>query len=797
MAIPIIKSDGEGQFIRPRDEIDPKVKQGKPEYALSFCQYVYDNYRMNASAINSAMLDRFRKNLEYAEGRQSTEKYKNWIVGISNKNSPTVPAGVDESTQNVLMDFIEEDVAMDQINFDEVFSPAPKYVANIIGIMQSQEHNVTVEATDERSGSLRDDMKWDSWVRNELKAELKKFNLMMEIPDFNEEEIKPSSIGELELFENIGAFKLAYEIGMEKLIEHTENISNFNLIKDELIADFAVYGFAAMMNYQDPNTGKFVEKHVELEDVILENSKKRDYSDSTWGGVIEWYTIHELRLHTELEEEDLLTLVDTYKGEYGNPDNYEVELVTGANGAYYKYDDFRIPVLHAFWKTIDSEYYTTKSKNGKEKTYYEPWRDGNPKVFNNDNKKTSRTDIRRIYHGRWIMNSEFVFDYGILPNSPYNYGKKDTEFPIRLYRVKGKPKIESMIPIFDQIYLTYIKMQNNIAKAPPPGLAIEMSSVENIKWGNKKLTPKAVVQIRTVSGNYLYRLSPKGLPGGRYLQGGNNFKPFEELRGGLGTAVADGIQALEFFYKQLDVISGIDALTSANVTPSRDTGKAVSEMAQAATSNVLKPIYTGYLTLREQSARCVAWMIHSFLDAYDDLRECPYYKALGLSNLLAVKQASKDLPPDYGFVIENRPTQAEKQTIYEAAKAGLAGGKNGIPALTFSEYSFIIRYLNTGRSIKYIEIWMAKKEQEAQMLQQKQAEQAQRIQGEENRKLEEAKQTTQADKIKLENEAQIQLERVKGEEERKTDDNRHKNEMELARMQIRLNLLQKNNTQNN
>ena len=39
----------------------------------------------------------------------------------------------------------------DNMNFEDIFSPAPKYINNIVGIMEAQDHDVVVEATDENS----------------------------------------------------------------------------------------------------------------------------------------------------------------------------------------------------------------------------------------------------------------------------------------------------------------------------------------------------------------------------------------------------------------------------------------------------------------------------------------------------------------------------------------------------------------------------------------------------------------------------------------------------------------------
>ena len=793
MSIPLFDTYKEGGYLRPNEDIDPKLKSNDPTYCLNWAKYIYSAYVTGRSAITPEKIERIRKNRMYAEGRQDTSVYRDWIFGKRGKSKPTIPI-VDKDTNELVSDMIEENLAEKNLNFDEVFSPLPKYVSNIIGIMASQEHDIVVDAEDENSGTLKEEMKFEAWIREELKPVLEEFNIMLNIPDATQQQVKPKSLEELELFENIGAFKLPYEVAMEKLLSHTEFISKYEkLIKENIIADFVTIGMSATATYFDFNSGKVKYKWVDVEDLILENSRLNDFSDSSWGGYIEYYTVHQIRMETGLKEDDIYQLASKYVNMFGNPGSISPDMVDGR----YNYDDFQIPVLHAIWKAVDTEYYTKKTKDGITSYHYEPYRTTKkgkpipPKVYNKENKKTSKTSIRRLYHARWIIDTDYLFDYGIVTNTPYNYGTNDVEFPISMYKIKGKPPIESMIPVEDQIYLSYIKLQSAIAKAAPPGLAIDMNSLDNITWGNKKIKPRDSIKIYTVSGNIFYRLTPKGLPG--MGNGGSPPTPITELKGGLGTAVADGIRAIEFLYHQLDVISGIDGITSANTTPSRDTGKAVSEMAIAATSNTLKPIYSGYIDLKERNAKCAGWMIAANLEAYDDVKESPYFRAVGEGNLLAIKAASNFPPAVYGFRIEARLTEQQKQMMLAAAQAGLAGGKNGIPALTYSEYSFIVRHLTTGKSVKYIEMWMAKKEQERAIAEQKAAQEAQITQGKLTQELEQQKEESERALIQMQTEKELKIIAAKGEEERKTIREKYKYEGQILNKQLIMNNLNNQN----
>jgi len=762
MAIPLVTGYG-GTFLKPNDSIDPNKKVNDPSYALAFSEFIYSQYYKDNSAIKADMAARFVRNRSYAVGRQDTSIYKNWIFGVKEKspNIPTSPAA-----QNLVNELKLEDTGLMNVNFDDILSPIPKYIDNVIGIMRTQNHNVVVNAIDERSGATKEKMKFRSWVLEQLKPWLIRFNTAMGIPNPEAPPVRPQTPQEMELFENIGAFKLVAEIAMEKLLAHTNEIAKIDdETKDDLVYDFFVDGFGCIVTEQDTVSGKFIPKRKDVLEIILEDSKLTDFSDATWGGVIEWYTVHQLSIETGWEDDDLKELASGYAGLYGNPEITDTSVENGSDG----FTDFRVPVLHSFWKSIDEEYYSEREgKNGVIKTYEPYIRGGKVPPRERKNRKLEKVSIRRLYHAKWVIGSDKVFDYGIVTNTPYNFEKNDVEFPIQLFRMKGKPKIESMIPIEDQIYLTFIKTQNSIAVAKPPGVAVEWTSLQNLKYGKKKLHPFDALKIYNLKGDFFYKLAPNNIPGnnsGRFVG-----TPITELRGGLGTAIADGISALEFLYKQLDIMTGLDSLTMANVTPNSGMGKGVTEMAVSATSNSLRPIYNGYLTLKLNADRVVLWETQAMLSAYTekDVDSCPYYHALGKANMLALLAASTYPITVYGLSVEAQPNDFEKQSFLSAAQAALAGGKNGIPAITFSEYSFIVRYLNSKNSIKYLELWMAKKEQDRALKEQEIAQANSQFQAKKEQETAALKAQQEKELYTLKTDSELEVIKAKGEEDRKT-----------------------------
>jgi hypothetical protein len=285
-------------------------------------------------------------------------------------------------------------------------------------------------------------------------------------------------------------------------------------------------------------------------------------------------------------------------------------------------------------------------------------------------------------------------------------------------------------------------------------LKIEFGSIENLSYdGTTSLTARDVIKIYSQTGNIIYRLQPT-------VPGINNpawTNPIEELRGGVGTAIEDAIRALELFYRQLDIISGIDPVTSVSKFPEERQGKAVTEIAVSATSNTLRPLYSAYLSLKQAQAKCDTFMINSLFVAYDNDRESnPYNGVIGQEFLDAIYEAADFPPIRFGFKMLPKANDQQKQEVILAAREALTG-RNEVPLITYSEYLFLIEQLDTDDGLKFVRLFLSYREgikkKEASML----AEKAQVVQGEQNRMLEQSKLQGEIAKIQANEQKEINV----------------------------------------
>src|SRR5574343_341338 len=227
--------NGEG-CIRPSDFIDPRQKATDPAYSLGWCKYVFNNYTQGVCGIKPDDITKFERLRSYALGRQDTNQYKDTFLGSTNSSSPSFPVtDVDTNTATLS----QSRQGWVDVNFEEVFNPLPSIIAKIQGIMSSNEHSVFVEAQDEKSMTLRETEKAMSLVRNMMQSWRQAMETKLGIPQQGEQKPLPKSVEELPIFESMGSFKLPYEIGMERALDHTEYISDYKKIKRAMIFDMA------------------------------------------------------------------------------------------------------------------------------------------------------------------------------------------------------------------------------------------------------------------------------------------------------------------------------------------------------------------------------------------------------------------------------------------------------------------------------------------------------------------------------------------------------------------------------
>jgi len=743
---------------RPNDDVSPVKKQKDPKYTTTWLKYIYSqhiNGRTGIKYANSGTIDTMRA---YAYGRQNPAIYKKWFQAEDN-NTAAYASSVDTASGNEQSRLNKSRKHFMDVDFDTIYSPAPKYMNNLLGRFMKINLDVTVEALDEKSGMEKEMNKWRKWAQAKSAAMVAKVNAIRG-QDPGEQQLMPESIEELNLMSEMGMFKTVYEVAMEKALEFTSEISEEEEIKQKVLHDIITANIGCYMDYVDTTDGLVKYRYIDPGDLAIEYSSRDDFSKSRYGGYMVDFRVADLRDKLpNVTEAELQGLCERYAGKYGNPGEvdskfYEAEEVWG-------YDNFHVPVFYGAFLTTDKHHYTERvNSKGEKITTPEPEdEEGNIKPKSGKNRKTYPMYIKRVYEGYWVVGTEHVFDYGIMGDQPYDMKKRQPVLPFHIIKIKGKSIMEQMAPMLDQCQMTYLRLQNAIAKAPPPGLKIDIGKMKNMKIGKNKWTPLDLIKLYTQTGHMLYDSSiNRGqlMPGQQATDPG---KAIEELTGGVGTAINDAIRSFEMAFQSISELTGIDRASAVSPQDSRTTA-AETKISATGTADTLFLIISSWAKLKKKAANCAALRIQSRCN----VDSSPYLEPLGGAMVEAIKLAASVPPVVNGIFIKAQPTDDEKADILQKVDLGIQSG-----ILTMSQALFIEDTLRTGGGINYAQRYLAYLEGKSQK---QQAEAAQANQEADTKK--------QMMVMEQKAKAEAELEVLKGEIERQNKT--HEVNEEIRRM---------------
>jgi hypothetical protein len=672
----------------PTHDIDPEKKL-KPEWALAWCEAIYAAYVSDQCAIKFTELDRLRTLRNYGNGEQSPEPYKDRI-------SPKQP-----DPQNPGQ-FIRKGL----MNIDWTpFSIAPKFKDIILGKYDDIELEPVASAIDPTSAQEKESRKWKLWVEAQFGNKEAAVKEALGIPH-QPSELIPESREELEMLDDMGYFKLECETVIEKALLFTYEMSELPEIKRKIIEDFIDLKRACFQDYTDTMSGKAMIKYIDPLKLIIEYSRDTNHKNSRYVGHFEDYTILDLRLETGWSEEKIKEIAKKYEGVGTNPKGIQYE--HNAQLGTYTYDNFTVTVMVAEWFSKDKEYQTTRTNKNGEKIKY---KSDYGKVHNSEKKKTEVTETKTVYTSKWIVGTKEIFSNG-LQHDIIRPSENEAVFSYHYKQLPGRSLTDRAIQNYDNLAIGWYKFQNALAKAAPPGLAIEFNSLQNITLGKDKINPLELLRLYSESGHLLYRAVTINSFSNNTLG-----KPVTNLTGGMGTALTEFIQIFDLNVRAIQELIGLNRASDAgNVNPNLPVKTA--EMQLDATANALKPIYSGYVTLKERVSRNVTLRIQLLIQFSDKAYE-GYYSVIGKPGLQIFKIAKDDVRATYGIKIQMKPTSQMKTDIRNAAMESMRAGKNGVEGvtgITLKDYFMINRVIESG-NLRLAESLLSYREKKAREMQ--------------------------------------------------------------------------------
>lgn len=718
----------------PRHDIDPDKKEDA--WHLSWAKYIYSQDINGFSPIYSRR-DDFATLRKYSNAEQDQEKYMDILIGKKQKG---------ESKRKGYMN----------VNW-EIFSIAPKFKNVVLNFFEEVDYEIMADAVDENSITEKEDMKWDLWFEKEYSELISIISAVTETqmpaPSF-----LPKSKEELELYGAMGGFKLNNEVAVEKLLDFVDDVSNKEEVSRRVREDFYVLNIGAVRDYVEPDTQQVRYKRLDpARLIILGGGETNNFENATAFGYYVNYSIADIRLASGLEEDELMSIATQYNGKYTNTYRDFSFFHNEEDENKFAYDDIVVPVVECEFVSVDTRYRTKrKTKYGDTLNFPEKF----GKVHNDETRQTSKIDIKVWRKVSWIVGTDHVFDWGLQNDIPRPIlNPKEAYSSFHVYQVKGKSIQAQINPILDALQLTWLKYQNLKATGKFSGVSIEFSSIQNLSLGGKKLSPLDVLKIYTQQNTLLYKSTTHA---GQFYSGG---KPVDAIPGNIAS---DTAALINWFKTDLDLlreVTGINQVMAAS-DPNPEVGLGQSQMAMTSASNSLKTIIYAWKSLYGNMMRNAALRLQ--IVAKNDAGDKMYSDIIGRESWRAFKIGASKPMASYGIKLNPRLTQKEKQEIEIKLEEAIKGGKNGNASITMSEYFAVKRMIESGTSIKYIQVFLAdreriKNERELQL----QRENMQ-INSDNAIKQEKAKEETTINLYKIKTDDDIRKIRATEEEKRKT-----------------------------
>jgi hypothetical protein len=455
-------------------------------------------------------------------------------------------------------------------------------------------------------------------------------------------------------------------------------------------------------------------RYVDPEDLVIQYSKYEDYRDAEYAGEFKEMTISELRRNLLKEgytEEEISDIAHRYVGFAGNPKKNEwKDYNTMTKNRTYGYDHFRVCVFSYEWVDHSKEK-RIRYKNKYGKIRWLPYKEGQ-KLGNRE--KLVTTAKRTLYQGNWIVGTEHVFDYGPVYYQPRPQPNK-IELTYKVVKFEGKSITGTLMPVYDNIQIGWLRYQNALNTVFEKGFAVDWRMLQNISDGKKKFSAEEAIKMWKETGILPFMSTAPG----QYYKGGS-VVPVHELPGGMGDSLNEAIGRLNVQMKLIEDLTGLSPV-ALGATPDPDAPVGTTEHSLRATHNALKPMMRGVFYLKSNLGVITGSRIQQLLK-YDAQSKKQYVKVVGNQDVESVIMA-KNHSVEYGYRMEARPTMAEKQQLLRSAEIAMAPGRNGMPGLEFSDYTYIVERLLSGGNLKEIRLYLvnAQKRNKRQQFQEQMA----------------------------------------------------------------------------
>lgn len=680
-----------------------KAEYAKPKYSMPYgknlskdeskyfqaaAEGIYSLYTRGLTGITPENIAEINLLRQYGEGGQSESLYMNLIMG-----SPEVASPVSSPVTSVDTQLTQERemVRKGYMNLLwDIVSPSDKIVSALVGKLSKIIPDIRIDTIDPDSVDKKEDMKYGiaRYLENKDFEDL--YSHMAGLPTQKPEtDVMPENMQELDLLDQEGNIRLPYAIAMEQISIATEKLSDWEGIKERIYQDLINIKIAGAYPSYDEASDTVRLNYLDPAMSIIQYSRHPDFRDSEYGGIFEYVQARELVEKGVIKDRDeLRKIANSYTGMLGNPAVINVSPnISTVDPDFIEFDEFKVLVLKAYWLDLDEKKdmkITNKFGGTKIVPFTEETKSKNAEV--------RVTDIRKLYNCKWVVGTEYVYDWGVFEDM-VRKNKNEVNFPMFMIRMSGRSIMKQIRPFIDGLMLNWLRYQDAVASAKKAGYAIDYNAIVNLKSGGGKNPEQETIKRLFQTGIIIFKgTSPSGRP--------NTYqKPVYDIGGGVLGQIQEFIASFQFNTNLIENYTGINPLVLGGGAE-KNVALGAQEMSVAGTDNVLQPMVNAFISIMRKSFDyTVDWI--QLLLKYNGAAEEAYRGIVGQRNIVVLKEAEAN-HARYGTFITPAITDFEKGRILQSAETALASGRNGQPGITEADYVSILDGLQSRRSLKLI-----------------------------------------------------------------------------------------------
>lgn len=638
----------------------------------------------------------------YSDGLQPTDKYKDWMFG--KKKGPKGSASTGNQFEN---EFLRKGYANVDYTVD---SPAPTFKSTILSVLSNSDYKVQAVSLSTGSIAEKKKRKFRLYFDSRFKALRESAGLPLPVLPW-----EPRNLEELELYERLGGIKLTFEMALEDICSHVFEISDWTGIRQKGIEDELDLNFVCGKVYTCEKSGATKIKHIKPQNLVM-SWVDEDSDHPTFVGHLEKVRLADIRaklLSEGYSVEEVLEVARSYYNTLNLTQSWDYFRQFDPNTERWRWEDIVVDVMEYEYCSLDLHYYTERqTKDGATQYFYDEESDEQRVERKNyaDGRKRNTDKIKNatIYQGKYIIGSAMVFDYGKQTNiMKSDYATATAYCSYFFERISGKPITQRLIPIYDSLMMSRLKLQAAKWAAAPKGFAIDIAALSNINVGGAMYTPQELISIRRQNGVQIYKTQ---LVQGKVVSGENSIR---ELEGGIGKQLEEWILAYTNDYERALELSGISRMMIGGLSANNEKGLGVSQLEIDATNHALFPLKEGLRRWKEKAAKAIVMKTLVNIQFDDKCREY-WTKVIGEEKVAAILDMGQTTLEELNISLESLPTDAMIQDVKMAAMQSMNAGKNGQRGMSVSDYMYVLQLLDK-KEIKLATWYMAVSEERAAM----------------------------------------------------------------------------------